>query len=210
MKFSRLLDFGSRAARGLTPRARYPVETRRASGSFFGGLQWKKRRRWEIALCDRGTVHLHYGTGSLHILKEDFLDLAVELQQLANRLAVISGNPSNSKQERTLAVAMSDIIAIIIKGGLVMIPLLLCSVVALAVTIERFLYWRRISSKKPVEQMLLSVEQGKFPRRSRRVKIRRYQPRGCSPPAWRTATLPIPRPWKWRRRARCRSSNAVW
>ena len=57
---------------------------------------------------------------------------------------------------------MSDIIAIIIKGGLVMIPLLVCSVIALAVTIERFLYWRQISSKKPVEQMLLSVEQGKF------------------------------------------------
>jgi len=33
-------------------------------------------------------VHLHYGTGSLHILKEDFLDLAGELQQLANRLAI--------------------------------------------------------------------------------------------------------------------------
>lgn len=47
----------------------------------------KKNRRWEIALCDRGTVHLHYGTGSLHI-KEDFVDLAVELQQLANRLGV--------------------------------------------------------------------------------------------------------------------------
>jgi uncharacterized protein YbaP (TraB family) len=48
----------------------------------------RKNRRWEIALCERGTVHLHYGTGSLHILKEDFLDLAVELKQLANRLAV--------------------------------------------------------------------------------------------------------------------------
>jgi hypothetical protein len=48
----------------------------------------KKNRRWEIALCERGNVHLHYGTGSLHILKEDFVDLAVELQQLANRLDV--------------------------------------------------------------------------------------------------------------------------
>jgi hypothetical protein len=48
----------------------------------------QKNRRWEIALCDRGTVHLHYGSGSLHILKEDFLDLAGELQQLANRLAI--------------------------------------------------------------------------------------------------------------------------
>jgi biopolymer transport protein ExbB len=57
---------------------------------------------------------------------------------------------------------MSEIIAIIVKGGLVMIPLLLCSVIALAVTIERFLYWRQISSKTPVEEMLVSVEQGKF------------------------------------------------
>jgi hypothetical protein len=48
----------------------------------------EKHRRWEIALCDRGNVHLHYGTGSLHILKEDFLDLAGELQRLANRLEV--------------------------------------------------------------------------------------------------------------------------
>ena len=50
----------------------------------------KKNRRWEIALCDRGSIHLHYGTGSLHILRDDFVDLAVELQQLANRLNVTS------------------------------------------------------------------------------------------------------------------------
>jgi hypothetical protein len=40
------------------------------------------------ALCDRGNIHLHYGTGSLHILRDDFVDLAVELQELANRLNV--------------------------------------------------------------------------------------------------------------------------
>jgi uncharacterized protein YbaP (TraB family) len=57
-------------------------------GLFFWRKAMEKRRRWEIALCDKGTVHLHYGTGSLHILKEDFLDLASELQELANRLAV--------------------------------------------------------------------------------------------------------------------------
>jgi biopolymer transport protein ExbB/TolQ len=45
---------------------------------------------------------------------------------------------------------MSDIISIIVKGGLVMIPLVSCSVISLAVTIERLLYWRRISSKQPV------------------------------------------------------------
>jgi biopolymer transport protein ExbB len=57
---------------------------------------------------------------------------------------------------------MSDVFAIIVKGGLVMIPLVLCSVIALGVTIERILYWRRISSKKTVEQMLLAAEQGKL------------------------------------------------
>ena len=57
---------------------------------------------------------------------------------------------------------MSEIIAIVVKGGLIMIPLLLCSIVSLAVTIERLLYWHRISSKQPVEQMLVSVEQGKL------------------------------------------------
>ena len=62
-------------------------------------------------------IHLHYGTGSLHILRDDFVDLAVELQQLANRLDVTSTGKRNSKQERTLAVAMSDIISIIVKGG---------------------------------------------------------------------------------------------
>jgi hypothetical protein len=43
----------------------------------------KKPRRWEIAICERGTVHVHYGTGSLHILKEDFVDLAEAFGELA-------------------------------------------------------------------------------------------------------------------------------
>jgi hypothetical protein len=50
----------------------------------------RKNRRWKIALCERGNVHLHYGTGSLHILREDFGDLAVELRRLANRLDLAS------------------------------------------------------------------------------------------------------------------------
>jgi len=39
---------------------------------------------------DRGNIYLHYGTGSLHILRDDFVDLAVEVQQLANRLNIAS------------------------------------------------------------------------------------------------------------------------
>src|SRR5215475_11066009 len=72
----------------LIPRARYPVKTRRIIGLFFWRTRMNKKRRWEIGLCDRGNVHLHYGTGSLNILRDDFVDLALELQQLANRLNV--------------------------------------------------------------------------------------------------------------------------
>jgi hypothetical protein len=46
----------------------------------------KKPRRWEIAVCGSGTIHLHYGTGSLHIRQEDFIDLAADLRRLAERL----------------------------------------------------------------------------------------------------------------------------
>lgn len=41
-----------------------------------------------------------------------------------------------------------------------MIPLLACSVISLAVTIERYLFWRRISVKEPAEQVLQSLERG--------------------------------------------------
>jgi biopolymer transport protein ExbB len=43
-----------------------------------------------------------------------------------------------------------------------MAPLLLCSVIALAVVIERFLFWRRISSRQAVQQMLDLIEQGEI------------------------------------------------
>ena len=49
---------------------------------------------------------------------------------------------------------MFDLLGIIIKGGPVMAPLLVCSIIALAVVIERFLFWRRISSRQAVEEML--------------------------------------------------------
>jgi biopolymer transport protein ExbB len=57
---------------------------------------------------------------------------------------------------------MFDVFSVIIKGGLTMVPILLCSIISLAVTIERLLYWRRISSRQAVEQMLSSIEQGKL------------------------------------------------
>ncbi|MBI4522936.1 MAG: MotA/TolQ/ExbB proton channel family protein [Deltaproteobacteria bacterium] len=43
-----------------------------------------------------------------------------------------------------------------------MIPLLACSVVALGVTIERLIYWHRMSSKAVVEEMLRHVSSGEI------------------------------------------------
>jgi len=61
-----------------------------APGSFFLEEHIMERsRRWEIGVCERGTVHVHYGTGSLHILKEDFLELASAMQELADQLEVV-------------------------------------------------------------------------------------------------------------------------
>lgn len=57
---------------------------------------------------------------------------------------------------------MVDLFSLVVKGGVVMIPLLLSSVISLAVTIERLLFWRGIKSREPVEKMLRSVEEGKI------------------------------------------------
>ena len=55
---------------------------------------------------------------------------------------------------------MFDFIDIIIKGGPVMAPLLLCSVIALTVVIERFLFWRRIGNRQSADSLIELVERG--------------------------------------------------
>jgi biopolymer transport protein ExbB len=57
---------------------------------------------------------------------------------------------------------MFDFIGIIIKGGPVMLPLLACSIISLAVVIERMIFWRRARSREPVEELLQLVERGEF------------------------------------------------
>ena len=44
---------------------------------------------------------------------------------------------------------MFDLIGIIIKGGPVMVPLLACSIISLAVVIERIIFWRKARSREP-------------------------------------------------------------
>jgi len=57
---------------------------------------------------------------------------------------------------------MSAFIAIIIKGGIVMIPLLACSLISLALTIERFIFWTKLKTKDVLQQILSLVEKGEF------------------------------------------------
>ena len=53
---------------------------------------------------------------------------------------------------------MFTLVDIIVKGGLVMIPLLFCSVIALAVVIERAMFWRRIGAHERVENVFDAIE----------------------------------------------------
>jgi len=57
---------------------------------------------------------------------------------------------------------MSEVVSTIAKGGVVMIPLLACSLISLALTIERFFFWAKIKSKQTVQNMLGLAEAGEF------------------------------------------------
>src|SRR5262245_32748353 len=57
---------------------------------------------------------------------------------------------------------MFDSIGILTKGGPVIVPLLPCSIVSLAVVIERIIFWRKAQSRGPVEELLQLVEHREF------------------------------------------------
>ena len=57
---------------------------------------------------------------------------------------------------------MTQVIDIVVKGGIVMIPLLACSLISLTLTIERLFFWGRIKSQEAVQNMLGLVESGQF------------------------------------------------
>jgi biopolymer transport protein ExbB len=57
---------------------------------------------------------------------------------------------------------MAQFVSIIVKGGIVMIPLLACSLISLALTIERIIFWTKLKSREAVQQMLGRVQAGEF------------------------------------------------
>jgi len=57
---------------------------------------------------------------------------------------------------------MSAFIAIIIKGGIVMIPLVACSLISLTLTIERIIFWAKLKSQDVLSQLMTLVERNDF------------------------------------------------
>lgn len=59
-------------------------------------------RRWQIFMCQGGSVHIHYGTGSLHINKEDFPGLAQDLHAIALSLENEHEVPKQQREDGPL------------------------------------------------------------------------------------------------------------
>ena len=59
-------------------------------------------RRWQIFMCQSGSVHIHYGTGSLHITKDDFPGLAKDLNTVAVAISSEEQGPKHPPQGRPL------------------------------------------------------------------------------------------------------------
>jgi biopolymer transport protein ExbB len=57
---------------------------------------------------------------------------------------------------------MTQVISVVVKGGIIMIPLMLCSLISLALTIERILFWSKLKSREVFHEILDHVEKGEF------------------------------------------------
>lgn len=59
-------------------------------------------RRWQIFMCQSGSVHIHYGTGSLHITKDDFPALAEDLHTVAVAIGTHDEDPGHLPEDGPL------------------------------------------------------------------------------------------------------------
>jgi biopolymer transport protein ExbB len=62
-----------------------------------------------------------------------------------------------------VANASHNLLWIVVKGGLVMIPLLASSIIALTVIVERLCFWRRLRSQTVSQTILTLVGEGDLP-----------------------------------------------
>jgi len=74
----------------------------------------------------------------------------------------------------TIAKASTTLVSIVIQGGLVMVPLLASSVIALTVVIERLYFWRRLRSQSVVSRILALVAEGDLPQAAQEASTSRH------------------------------------
>jgi biopolymer transport protein ExbB len=74
----------------------------------------------------------------------------------------------------TIAKASTHLVAIVIQGGLVMIPLLASSVIALTVIVERLYFWRCLRSHAVVRRILALVADGDLPQAAQEASTSRH------------------------------------
>jgi biopolymer transport protein ExbB len=77
-------------------------------------------------------------------------------------LGMTIGKKENDVWERVVTLLDSGIVAILMKGGLVMIPLLASSLISLTVILERLYFWRRLRAREVSATILALVDEGKF------------------------------------------------
>jgi biopolymer transport protein ExbB len=74
----------------------------------------------------------------------------------------------------TVAKASTTLVSIVSQGGLVMIPLLASSVIALTVVIERLYFWRGLRSQAVVGRILALVAEGDLPQAAQEASTSRH------------------------------------
>ena len=84
------------------------------------------------------------------------------MQSVAGNAAQPEQESSSGSKKGLGSVVMPQIFSIVIKGGIVMIPLLTCSLISLALSIERILFWTRLKSKTLINEVLDLVERGDY------------------------------------------------
>ena len=71
------------------------------------------------------------------------------------------GEKENDVWERVVTLLNSGIVAILMKGGPIMVPLLASSLISLTVILERLFFWRRLRAREVSATILALVEEGK-------------------------------------------------
>ncbi len=71
------------------------------------------------------------------------------------------GEKENDVWERVVPLLNSGMVAILMKGGIVMIPLLASSLISLTVILERLYFWRRLRAREVSATILALASEGK-------------------------------------------------